>query len=134
MPPVTATIDFPEERRQAVHYDKFTIHTDTGRVRQYPSPGVTFIAGLGACTASTVRGYCISNHLPLPHKLVMTAYFNDESEVVEKLAMQIIVCPEFPQDKLDCLIRAAGACTVKKWWQSPPQFETSVKLEAPEEA
>jgi putative redox protein len=129
MPPVTAYIDFPEEKCQDTHFDNMVIHTDTASVHKYPSPGAIFIAGVGTCTASTVRGYCKSHHLPLPNKLIFTAHFNEEKEVVEKIEMEIIVPSEFPQDKLDCLIRAAGTCTVKKWWQNPPQFETTAKLE-----
>jgi ribosomal protein S12 methylthiotransferase accessory factor len=102
----------------------FTVLADGGD-RVEPSPGALFVAGLVACTASTARGYCHRHDLPFPEGMKVSASFNEETGFIESIDGEFLVPPDFPQENLDALIRAAGACTVKKWWQNPPEFNTS---------
>jgi putative redox protein len=108
-----------------VQIDEHTVVADGGD-RSQPSPGALFIAGLAACTASTARGYCFRNDLPFPTAVKAKLSFDDDTHIVSTVSFEVQVPPDFPQERLEALQRAAEACTVKKYWLSPPQFTTSV--------
>jgi uncharacterized OsmC-like protein len=93
-----------------------------------PSMGATFLAGLVACTTSTARGYCKQHDLPVPLKVVAEMTMDDETELVTNVSFEIIVPADFPSNRLKALVRAAETCTVKTWWNHPPQFETKAVL------
>ena len=109
----------------------FTVQTDSSKDNDgdglFPSPGQVYLAGLGACTASTIRGYCRRNNLPLPLGVTATVHKNDETGVIEKVDLEIQTPPDFPAERLEALLRAAEACTVKKFWLNPPQFSTTIR-------
>jgi uncharacterized OsmC-like protein len=105
----------------------FTVLADGGD-REEPSPGSLFVAGLVACTASTARGYCHRHGLPFPEGMKVSASFDEETGFIESIDGELLVPPDFPPEYLDALMRAAGACTVKKWWQNPPVFNTTAAI------
>jgi len=109
-----------------VQIDEHTVVADGGDHNQ-PSPGALFIAGLAACTASTARGYCFRNNLPFPTGVKARLAFDDDSHLVSAVSFEVQVPPDFPPERLEALQRAAEACTVKKYWLSPPQFTTTVR-------
>lgn len=111
-----------------VQIDEYTVVADGGD-RSQPSPGALFIAGLAACTASTARGYCFRNDLPFPTGVKARLAFDDDTHLVKAVSFEVQVPPDFPQERLEALQRAAEACTVKKYWLSPPQFSTTVKAQ-----
>mgnify|MGYP006302229397 CR=1 FL=1 len=90
-----------------------------------PSMGSVYLAGLVACTTSTARGYCKKHNLPIPQKVITTFEMDDENELVTNVQFEIVVPPEFPENRYKALVKAAGYCTVKNWWLSPPEFETT---------
>lgn len=105
----------------------FTVLADGGD-RVEPSPGDLFVAGLVACTASTARGYCNRHGLPFPEGMKVYASIDEETGFIESIDGEIFVPPDFPQEYMDALMRAAGACTVKKWRQNPPVFNTTATI------
>jgi ribosomal protein S12 methylthiotransferase accessory factor len=56
------------------------------------------------------------------------ASFDKETGLIESIDGEILVPPDFPQEYLDALKRAAGVCTVKKWWQNPPEINTTATI------
>jgi uncharacterized OsmC-like protein len=120
-------------RNILVQIDEYTVVADGGD-RSQPSPGALFIAGLAACTASTARGYCYKNNLPFPSGVKARLAFDDDTHLVAAVSFEVQVPPDFPTERLEALQRAAEACTVKKYWLSPPQFTTTVTTQeiAPE--
>ena len=95
---------------------EFTVLSDGGD-RVEPSPGALFVAGLVACTASTARGYCNRHGLPFPVGMKVYASIDEDTGLIESIDGEVVVPPDFPQEYLDALMRAACACTVKKLWQ-----------------
>ena len=87
-----------------------------------PSMGATFLAGLVACTTSTARGYCRQHGLPIPLKVIAEIEVDDENELVTDVHFELIMPPDFPQNRLKAVVRAAETCTVTNWWKHPPQF------------
>jgi uncharacterized OsmC-like protein len=129
MPTREISVSFaPDSKNIQIQIESFTVIADGGD-RSEPSPGVLFISGVAACTASTARGYCHRNGLPYPTGLNAEVTFNDETHLVDSVNMRVLVPPEFPAERLDALQKAAGKCTVKKWWQSPPDFSVSASQE-----
>jgi uncharacterized OsmC-like protein len=122
MPETQVKVSFASDSKKiAVQFEHFTVIADGGD-RTEPSPGALFVAGLLACTASTARGYCLRNGLPFPAGLEAKVRYNDQTGLVEHVEMNLLVPSEFPEEKLEALERAAGTCTVKKYWQTPPEF------------
>ncbi len=119
-------------KRVDTHVGDFVISTDSSKDNDgdglFPSPGQIFKAGLGACTASTVRGYCRNNNLPLPLGVVVTMHQNDDTGMVEKVEIEIQVPADFPEDRKQALLRSAEACTVKKYWLNFPEFHTTLTI------
>ncbi|MEE4195338.1 MAG: OsmC family protein [Anaerolineae bacterium] len=106
-----------------------TDHTeDHGGKNAGPSMGATFLAGLVACTTSTARGYCKKHQLPIPHKVIASIEFDDEGGFVKNVSFEIVVPPDFPENRYKALVKAAGHCDVKNWWLNPPAFETNAVL------
>ena len=67
-------IEFPGgPKRVDTHIRGFTVKTDSsiegGGEGLAPSPGAIFLAGLGACTASTGRTYCRTHGFPIPEQV-----------------------------------------------------------------
>ncbi len=122
------SIQFASDSKEInVQVGEFTVTVDGGD-RCCPSPGVFFITGLLACTASTARGYCVSNGLPLPTGMKAVVVNDDDTHLVSTVKMQLQVPADFPANRLDALIKAAGKCTVKKWWQNPPEFSVQTEI------
>ncbi len=117
----------PDSKAIEVSVGDFTITVDGGD-QTNPSPGVYFLTGLLACTASTARGYCASNGLPLPLGMKAVVENDDGTRLVSTVKMQLLVPSDFPEDRLDALLKAAGKCTVKKWWQNPPEFSVQTEI------
>ncbi|HSO67667.1 MAG TPA: OsmC family protein [Desulfatirhabdiaceae bacterium] len=120
-------IPYPKKRVD-VQVGDHIVMTDHGEAgggeNLAPSMGATFLAGLVACTTSTARGYCKLHDLPLPIKVIAEMTEDDETELITNVSFEIIVPPDFPQNRLKALVKAAETCTVKTWWMHPPQFET----------
>ena len=126
MPEIKIKTSFAvDSRKIEVDMDPFMVIADGGD-RTEPSPGALFIAGVLACTASTARGYCLRNKLPSPTGMEVKVNVDEETRLVDIVAMSVLVPPDFPEDRLDALHKAAGACTVKKWWQHLPEFVLDV--------
>lgn len=116
-----------DSKKIEVDMGHYTIIADGGD-RTEPSPGTLFLAGVMACTASTARGYCLRNNLPVPTGLTAAVTQDEETRLITKIEMKLSIPPDFPLDRLDALERAAGMCTLKRWWASPPEFSIAVDL------
>ena len=132
MPTREVTIQFaPDSKKIEVLIDTFSVIADGGE-RTDPSPGALFISGLLACTASTARGYCTFNCLPAPTGIKALVHVDEETHLIDNVEMQLLIPPDFPEDRLPALEKAAGKCTVKKWWQNPPEFVLRTSVAAVE--
>lgn len=130
MSKVTLTGIPDNKKRVDVHINDHIVVTDHkedhGGENAAPSMGATFLAGLVACTTSTARGYCKKHDLPMPEKVIATVEFDEDKGVVSNVSFEIVVPPDFPDNRYKALVKAAGHCDVKNWWLNPPTFETTV--------
>ena len=92
---------------------------------RHASQGQLFIAAAGACAASVAARYCVNHDLPLLKGIRYTVEYDEDDNCISKINYEIQVPKDFPQGHLDALIRAAGTCTVKRYWLNPPEFVTT---------
>ncbi len=128
-------IDFPGDSRVDAHFGSFTVKTDQPPAATAPSPFEVFLASIGTCAGIYVLGFCRQRGLPTEGlRIVERIEHNRMSGMVETLALEIQVPPDFPEKYRDSLIRSAELCAVKKHIEKPPKFEITTKVMAAEAA
>lgn len=96
-----------------------------------PPPFSLFLASIGTCAGIYVLGFCQQRGLPTEGvKIIQRLHANPATRMVEKVDLDIVVPPEFPEKYHGALIRAADQCAVKKHLETPPQFNVQTKVAA----
>jgi ribosomal protein S12 methylthiotransferase accessory factor len=126
-------IDFPGGARVDAHFGGFTVKTDQppmgGGEGSAPTPFAVFLASLGACAGIYVLGFCRQRGLPTEGiSLIQRDFRNPATGMVEKITLEIVVPPTFPEKYATALIRSAEQCAVKKHLEHPPAFEVSTRV------
>lgn len=114
-------IVFPGGDRVDAHLGDMVIPTDQDRTE--PAPFVLFLASLGTCAGIYVLNFCRARGLDTEGvKLVQRSFTNRETQMVERVELDIQVPGEFPEKYHKALVRAADQCAVKKHLAEPPQI------------
>ena len=121
-------ITFDGNKKVSAHFREFTIHTDQpekdGGENTAPSPLEHFLASIGTCAGFYVAAFCQSRSIPTDNiSIVETMFRNDTTHMVEKITLDIVLPPDFPEKYKNAVINAANLCTVKRHIHTPPQFE-----------
>ncbi len=125
-------IDFPGGSRVDAHFGNFTVPTDQPPVAGAPTPFATFLASIGTCAGIYVLGFCQQRNLPTDGiRIVERVHSNPYNGMVEKIDLDILVPPTFPEKYRDSLVRSAELCAVKKHLEKPPKFEIVTKVSEP---
>ncbi|WP_319522775.1 OsmC family protein [uncultured Desulfosarcina sp.] len=120
-------INFPGGKRVTSTYKGFTVETDQptseGGDGSAPEPYDLFLSSMGTCAGVYIVYFCESRNIPTDG-LSMTLRFerNEESHLVETIAMQIHLPTGFPEKYRKAVIRSAQMCTVKRSLQYPPEI------------
>ncbi len=122
------TISFPGGKKVDATILDQVIRTDQSRQSggegSAPEPYLYFLASLGTCAGIYVLGFCQSRNLPTDDlRLIQHMDWNPVSHKLEKITLDIVTPPGFPDKYRDALVRAADMCAVKKTIQDPPAFE-----------
>jgi putative redox protein len=120
-------IDFPGGQRVDAHFNGLSVQTDqTGTA---PSPFHLFLASMGTCAGIYVLSFCQQRNLPTEGiRVIERIHNNPATHMVERIDLEIQVPPTFPEQYHDALIRSAELCAVKKHLESPPKFNTTIKV------
>lgn len=98
-----------------------------GGEQSAPSPYEYFLASIGTCAGIYVLSFCESRKISTEHISLMQRLEyrkTDEGKVVlDKIVIEIIVPPDFPEKYHQALIKVADQCAVKKTILNPPTFE-----------
>jgi putative redox protein len=122
-------IDFPGGSRVDAHFGAFTVATDQPPVASAPAPFEIFLASIGTCAGIYVLGFCKQRNLPAQGiRIVERIDHSRMTGMVETIALEIQIPPEFPEKYRDSLIRSADLCAVKKHLEKPPKFDISTKV------
>lgn len=120
-------INFPGGKRVASTYKGFTVETDQtpseGGDGSAPEPFDLFLSSIGTCAGVYIVYFCESRDIPTDG-ISMTLRFerNEKSHLMEKIAIEIHLPPDFPDKYRKAVIRAAEMCTVKRTLTHPPEI------------
>lgn len=129
-------ITFPGGKKVNAEYEGFTIKTDqsikSGGDGTAPEPYMYFLSSLGTCAGIYVLGFCQSRKIPAEGiSLLQHNQFGSPSPGkvrLEKVKIDILVPPAFPEKYLDTLIKVVDQCAVKKTIMDPPDFEIMTEV------
>jgi putative redox protein len=96
-----------------------------------PTPFALFLASIGTCAGIYVLGFCQHRNLPTDGiKIVQRLHSSPVTRMIERIDLDIVVPPDFPEKYHDALIRAADQCAVKKHMEVAPAFTVTTKVAA----
>jgi putative redox protein len=125
-------ITFDGNKKVSAHFRDFTVHTDQpiaeGGDNTSPSPFEIFLSTIGTCAGFYVASFCRSRSIPTDNmSIVQTVFRNDATHMVEKVTLDIILPPDFPEKYKAAVIKAADTCSVKKHFLQPPEIIIETK-------
>ena len=123
-------INFPGGKRVTSTYKGFTVETDQPKTEggdgSAPEPFDLFLSSIGTCAGVYIVYFCESRDIPTDD-ISMTLRFerNEQSHLMEEIAIDIHLPPDFPDKYRKAVIRAAEMCTVKRTLTHPPEIQIS---------
>jgi putative redox protein len=128
------TISFPGGKRVNARFGHVEIATDQskkdGGDASAPEPFQLLLASIGTCAGIYVLEFCQSRGIPTEGIQLVERVLRDETKKrIACLDLEIRVPRSFPDRYHAALVRAADQCAVKKFIQSPPEFDVKVKVE-----
>jgi ribosomal protein S12 methylthiotransferase accessory factor len=54
---------------------------------------------------------------------------NDTTHMVEKITIDVILPPDFPEKYKATVVKAAQSCSVKKFLEAPPEIQIAIKVQ-----
>jgi len=133
-------ISFPGGKKVNADVNGLVITTDQpvkyGGEGSAPSPFEHFLASIGTCAGIFVLSFCQERKIPTENmSLVERLEYGTTPEgksFLDKIIIEIIVPPDFPEKYYNALIKVADQCAVKKAIMAPPQFEVKTVVKQPE--
>lgn len=133
-------ITFPGGKKVNADIDGLTITTDQpvkyGGEGSAPSPFEHFLASIGTCAGIFVLSFCQERKIPTENiSLVERLEYGTTPEgkpFLDKIVLEIIVPPDFPEKYHNALVKVADQCAVKKAIMAPPRFEVKTAVRQPE--
>lgn len=130
------TITFTGGKRVNADFDGFTVATDQPQIDggdgSAPSPFQYFLASIGTCAGIYVLSFCQQRGIPTDKiSLEQRMEFEtgpDGKRRLAKVAVDILVPPDFPEKYHNALVKSAELCTVKKTISNPPEFQVATKV------
>ena len=126
-------VTFPGEMRVNAEYKGKVIQTDQpvyqGGGGTAPAPFDLFLASIATCAGFYVLVFCQKRGISVENaSVVMRTEKNPESKMIEKISIEVLLPPEFPEKYTSAVLKAVDACTVKAHIINPPEFELKAKI------
>lgn len=120
-------ISFPGGKKVNSTYKGFTLATDQPRDEggdgTAPEPYDLFLSSIGTCAGVYVLYFCHERGIDTAGlEMSLDAEKNEKTHLFETIRIHIKLPPGFPEKYKAAVARAAGMCTVKRSFASPPQF------------
>jgi len=120
---------FPGGLQVDAHMGNLVI--ETNQDGSAPAPFGLFLASIGTCAGIYVLSFCKHRGLSTEGvKVVQRVHSNRETRMVDRIELDIVVPPDFPEKYHDALVRAADQCAVKKHLHQPPEFKVETRVAA----
>lgn len=104
---------------------------ETNQDGSAPAPFGLFLASIGTCAGIYVLSFCKHRGLSTEGvKVVQRVHSNPETRMVDRIDLDIVVPPDFPEKYHEALVRAADQCAVKKHLAQPPEFQVATRVSA----
>ena len=125
-------ISFPGGVRVDASFGAYTVRTDQppagGGEGSAPTPFALFLASFGTCAGIYVLGFLRQRGLPTEGvRLIQRDTRNAASGMTERVEIEVLLPPDFPEKYRDAVIRAAEQCAVKKHLEKPPVIVVSAR-------
>lgn len=125
------TIRFPGNKRVDADFGTFTIPTDqtrkSGGDESAPEPYNLFLASIGTCAGYYVLAFCEARGIPVEGiTLIQRHRFSDPGHLLERVELEIVLPPGFPEKYHAAVIRAADTCGVRKAIAAGPEISAKV--------
>ncbi len=109
------------------HYKNHVIVTDqpekAGGKDSHASPFDLFLASIGTCAGYYVKSFCKQRGIPDTNiDIVQRMYIDEMTRMIGTIEIDIVLPPDFPEKYKESVLKAAGACTVKKHMARAPEF------------
>lgn len=120
-------IVFPGNKKVDAIFDGQVIKTDqpiqAGGDGTAPAPFDLFLASIGTCAGIYVLGFCQARGIKTDGiKLIQRMNYNYQKRLFDKIEIEIVLPPDFPEKYKSAVIHAADNCAVKKHLQNPPEI------------
>ena len=120
---------FPGDSRVDAVFSDSRVYT--GREGD-PSPFDLFLAGIGTCSGIKVVRFCQERDIPTANiNIRQRMFYNPETNMIEKIELDIQLPQDFPDKYVDAIIRVANSCGVRKHLLTPPTFDVHTSLVEP---
>lgn len=94
-----------------------------------PAPFGLFLASIGTCAGIYVLSFCRHRGISTEGvKVLQRIHTDPDSRMVDRVELDIVVPPEFPERYHQALVRAADQCAVKKHLMDPPDFVVRTRV------
>ena len=125
-------ISFPGGARVDASFGAYTVRTDQppagGGEGSAPTPFALFLASFGTCAGIYVLGFLRQRGLATEGvRLIQRDTRNAASGMTERVEIEVLLPPDFPEKYRDAVIRAAEQCAVKKHLEKPPVIVVSAR-------
>jgi len=125
-------VTFPGGLRVDAEYKGFAVKTDQpvsdGGEETALSPFDLFLASIATCAGYYVLAFCREREIPTEKaSVVMRTEKGLESKMIDRIVIDILLPPEFPEKYRNAVIKAVNSCTVKVHLTKPPAFEIAAK-------
>lgn len=127
-------VDFPGGSRVNAQIGAHTVRTDqpneNGGEDTAPSPFEMFLGSMATCAGFYVLSFCKMRDIPSAGiRLIQRVERDPHTKMIGKIVQEIQLPPEFPEQYIPAVQRAAGSCTVKKHLEQPPAFEITATID-----
>ncbi len=116
-----------ENQKVDAHFKGHVIQTDqsekAGGDDTHASPFDLFLASIGTCAGYYVKSFCKQRGISEKGiHLVQRMNVDEATRMIDSIEIDIILPADFPEKYKESVIKAAGACTVKKHIANAPEF------------
>ena len=127
-------IDFAGNKKVAAHFRGFTLKSDQpvadGGDNTAPAPLEIFLASIGMCAGFYIVAFCQSRSIPTDNiTMTQNVMRNDTTHMVEKINIDIVLPPNFPEKYKFAIVKTAQSCSVKKFLDAPPEIQIAIKVQ-----
>jgi putative redox protein len=100
-----------------------------------PEPFELFLASLATCAGVYVLGFCQAHGIRTNGiELIQHHQIDESTRRLERVELEILLPPDFPEKYRVPVERAAAGCRVKKALSSPPELLVTARIASPKNA